>query len=371
MKDKQDIIIVSTNDWNGFWFQRQEFATRFAAMGHRVFFINRIPQRTPMPGRLIRWIFSNRQSRKIINPVPEGVMVLSPFILPPYKRLRFINRYLWKRLWKQVPEKDRPVSPVLITYQPTYNVQDLSDCVGASRLVYINTHVYDEDPSCPKDLLVSEAQVVSKADVLMADSFYNVKRLTKYVPGAKVHRAMPGVDVERFFSAYRGDEVEKSETLLFFGDIGSYLDLEIYNFLAEKYKVVFVGIVNPSVSGDISNRIEVMPPVPSPELPEVLRRADVLTIFYKDSDYVKGILPAKFFECLATGKPLFVSGLPETKIYSNVIYYIENGADEVESLMSNLAELESLPRKEARRKVALEADWGNRYNRFYERVFGL
>ncbi len=366
---KQDIIIVSTNDWHGFWFQRQEFATRFAAQGHRVFYINRIPQRIPKPGRIFRWLLAKKQVGKIYNPVPEGVAVLTPFMLPPFRLLRPVNRLLWKRVWSRMKQDDSPSSPILITYQPTYNIIDLASFVGASKICYINTHVYDADPSCPKDLLRAEREIVGKADVLMADSSHNVGRLEAYKPNISVSRAMPGVAVSRFASAFRGDEAEKRNHFLFFGDIGRHLDIDLYNQLAGDHQVTFVGIVDKSIIRDISEKIDVRPPVAPSELPSVLREADILTIFYKPSSYVSGIIPAKFFECLATGKPVFISGLPETNRYKEAIYNIDDGFNKAMEYIQNLPQLETDERRNARAEAARDADWENRFQQFSERIF--
>jgi hypothetical protein len=363
---KQDIIIISTNDWNGFWFQRQEFATRFAADGHRVFFVNRIPQRIPKPGRILRWLFARRQVSTIVNPVPEGVTVFRPLLLPPFGLLRPLNRLLWKRALRKLPV--RPVDPLLITYQPTYNVLDLLPIVSASRIVYVNTHNYDADPSCPRDLLASERELVRRADVLLADAAWNVGRLEKRSPTVSVHRAMPGVSVERFAAAFRGDEAQRARTMYFFGDIGRHLDTDLYNALADRFEIVLVGIADASTAASLSPRITVRPPVSPLELPGVLREADILTIFYKSSPYVNGIIPAKFFECLAAGKPLFISGLPETLAFGDVVYAVDADPERAVSLAGRLTELETEERRTARREVALSADWSVRYRQFTERI---
>ncbi len=363
---KQDIIIISTNDWNGFWFQRQEFATRFAADGHRVFFVNRIPQRIPKPGRILRWLFARRQVSTIVNQVPDGIIVFRPFLLPPFGFFRPLNRLLWKRAWRKLPE--RPVDPLLITYQPTYSVLDLLPLVSAKRLVYVNTHNYDADPSCPRALLESEAKLVRCADVLMADAAWNVGRLERCKPSVSVHRAMPGVSVERFAAAFRGDEAQRARTIYFFGDIGRHLDVDLYNALTDRFDIVLVGIADASTASSLSPRITLKPPVAPSDLPAALGDADILSIFYKPSPYVNGIIPAKFFECLATGKPLFISGLPETLAFGDVVYAVDSDPQKAVSFADRLAELETEERRKARREVALSADWTERYRQFKERI---
>jgi len=361
---KTDIVIQSTNDWNGFWFQRQEFASRLAADGHRVFFLNRVPQRIPRPGRILRWLQASRQGAAIENPVPAGVRVLKPRLLPPVALLRPINRFLWRRLWSALPPEERPLDPILISYQPSYSILDLIPIIQASRVIYVNTHNYDADPSCPADLLRSEARLVRRADALMADAAFNASRLQRYGPLVPVSRAMPGVSVARFAAAYRGDEVERRRKVFFFGDIGKHLDVPLYNALAERFEVVLIGIADAAVAAGISERIRILPPVAPADLPAALRDADVLTIFYKPSAYVDGILPAKFFECLATGKPLIVSGLKETAPYAAAVYDAAGDADQAAAFIQALPSTETRERRAARKAFADSADWERRYEQF-------
>jgi glycosyltransferase involved in cell wall biosynthesis len=368
-----DIVIVSTNDWNGYWFQRQEFATRFAAEGHRVFFINRIPQRIPGAGRIIRRLFAEKKSFSLANPVPEGVRVLSIRLLPPLEVFRGVNRLFLRRFWGKWGEEEKPKSPLLITYQPSYSVLDLSRILKPQRTVYINTHNYDEDPACPKALLKSEKLLTASADVLLADSQANQKRLTRYNPAVTVGRAMPGVDYARFSQAFRGDEARRVKKIVFFGDIGKHLDLTIYNSLAEDFEVVFIGRADPLSLPQISPRITICPPVKPSLLPEALKEADVLTIFYRISPYIENIIPAKLFECLATGKPVFVSNLPEAEAFQEGLYYYRGEASAVIPAitgdLSSLAAEETPAKVQARKDIAGRADWVRRFEDFKSRIF--
>jgi len=238
----------------------------------------------------------------------------------------------------------------------------------ATRVVYVNTHNYDADPSCPRSLFSAEAELVHRADALMADAAFNAKRLERYGPAVSVGRAMPGVDVARFRAAGRGDEASRRRLIFFFGDIGRHLDIALYNALAERYDVAFLGIVDPSVAGLISQRIRILPPVAPADLPKAIRDADILTIFYKPSPYADGILPAKFFECLATGKPLIVSGLPETARFPEAVYDIDGDASKAMAIIDRLEETETEARRATRAAVAASADWSERYRQFKEQA---
>ncbi|NMC99441.1 MAG: glycosyltransferase family 1 protein [Bacteroidales bacterium] len=365
---KPDIFIISTNNWNGFWFQRQEFACRFAQEGYRVFYINKIPQRIPSFKSLIRFIKTKIQNDTIKNDIPKNVIVLTPFFLPPLFIFKVIN-YVFALLFVySIKSKFKIKNLFFITYQPSYIVLHMISQLKPDKIIYVNTHNYNSDPTCPKILFQSEQILVSLSHVLLADSLYNQKRLEKCNPSIPVGRAMPGVNISHFLRSYRGDEIERKKTIYFFGDIGKHLDIELYNKAAEEFKVYLIGIINNEIAHLISSKITILPPVSPSNLPDILRGADILTIWYKKSDYVDGILPAKFFECLATQKPLFISGLNEALLYSDAVYNIDGSYIHFKEIIRNLENLETIEKREKRIRYAKEADWSVRYNQFKSNI---
>ena len=175
---------------------------------------------------------------------------------------------------------------------------------------YICDHNYDAD-RVMRDVLRAERQLIESADLLFADSCFLQDRLRR-ISGREVFACPPGADVAAFEAAFRGDELERRKTVCYFGGIGVHLDLDLYAGLARNgVRVIFLGVVSPEVKDMLPAEIEVRPPVPNAELPGALKDADILMIAYKDSPYIRAVLPAKLFECLATAKPLLVSGWGE------------------------------------------------------------
>ena len=131
-------------------------------------------------------------------------------------------------------------------------------------------------------------------------------------------------------------------------------------------QVVMVGIPDPDIAGDIPEGIQIMPPVSNSEHPYILKEADILGLFYQDPSYMRGVIPAKFFECLATGKPLLVSGLASEEIapYQDVIYDVEGSVKKLLGVITKLPETETEECLRRRKKIAMEADWDNRFNMF-------
>ena len=91
----------------------------------------------------------------------------------------------------------------------------------------------------------------------------------------------------------------------------------------------------------------------------------MIGLFYNDTNYNKGIIPAKFFECLATKKPILISGLKETLPYSDIVYQIDGSIKKALQVIANLKYTESKDVLNKRDKIAKEADWPKRFYEFF------
>lgn len=358
----KDIMIIADNDWNGLWYQTQQFACNFASLGSRVFYLNRTLQRLPTIKHFKERFFL-KEKYIVKNKIKKNIYVITALLLPPFKMLKPINRLLIKKVLSSFDIS----SPLLITYVPTYNTIDIINIIKPSKVVYVNVHNYDSDRVI-KDVIKAERELIKKSDVLFADSYYNMKRLSRLSNNRKIYLSTPGVSYNLFCSSFRGDETIRCKTMYYFGGIGSHLDLSLYNALGEKFKVIFIGVVDPIIRDKISSNIEIRPPIENSKLPKILRDSDILAIFYKNTSYIRGVIPAKFFECLATGKPVLVSGLEEVKPYLDIVYDVDGSVSQALNVIRKLSETETFNRLKKKNKIAREADWSKRFKAFIEHI---
>lgn len=360
---KNDIIFISTCDWNGLWYQRQHLACQFAAHGHRVFYINRTLQRWPTLNHLrIRLLANHNQISEI--ELPSNIHTITPVVGIPVKEFRFINRLLLKRTIRSLHVH----KPILISYLPTYNALDCIDLIKPELVVYVNEHNYSAMDVIP-DLLKSEKKLVESADLIFADSEFNVQRLEDISHGRTIHRSLPGVYFDLFNKAKCFKNRSNSKILFYFGLIAPYLDINMYNQLSQKYDVIFMGKVSPGMKKNISARIKILNPVFNKTLPDHLELADVFALFYKQDDYINGVIPAKIFECLATQKPVIVTGLQEMERFNHILYNIKNSYEVAQQVIENLDKTETIEKINERKKIATNADWKNRYKHFSNIIF--
>lgn len=376
LENIDNVVLITSNYWNGIEYQRHHLARHFAAAGLPVIFVERTPQRWPRFGLkdFMEWYRRSGQGAdKEEKPVPEGIHIKNLRLLPPSTRLRSINRRIIKSAFEGELIDGRVAGnrTLLITYVPTYNTIDIINHIHPVKVTYVNVHNYNgERKRIIGDLLAAEKELAKSADFLFADSILLQKRLEELSGGRKVHRSLPGVDYGAFRGSYRGDEIKSRKTLYYFGGIGSHLDFELYASLAKSMKVIFIGVVDPVVRNRIPKNVETRAPVSNANLPAILRDADILSLFYKDSPYMQGVIPAKFFECIATGKPVLVSGLREATSYGNIVYNFNGRPEEAVRIIGHLPKTETPQRLAERDKIARDADWERRFSQFIESLNG-
>jgi glycosyltransferase involved in cell wall biosynthesis len=97
------------------------------------------------------------------------------------------------------------------------------------------------------------------------------------------------------------------------------------------------------------------------ELPQCLTDSEALIIPYKINDFTKSIVPAKIFECFATGKPLVSTPLPDLVLnFKDSIYFAETP----EEFLNALNQLNSGENKDLvlrRMEMAKDNSWDKRF----------
>lgn len=359
---KYDVVIMAELDWNGLHSQSHAMANYFCEEGHKVWYINRTLQRFPRWKHLMMRFSGSAKYGNLSEtqrPVPPGLRIVNLWVGPPYRWLRWLNRIMIKRAFKNAGIRN----PLFITYIPTYNCIDTRNFLKPFKSAYVCYHNFDADVVL-NDVRKAEREIILSTDVLFADSLFLVDRLKKLSGGKMIYQAPPGVYFNLFKQAYRGDEAKTRKTICFFGGAGKHLNLEVYNRLAKSYDVLFIAVISEEIKDLLDPGIRVVSPVANHLLPDLLKEVDVLTILYIKSDYINGVIPAKLFECIATGKPVLVSGLDETKPYNHVVYDIQGSSDRALEILSNLEKTHTPERIELQFAEGLKADFRSRYESF-------
>ncbi len=93
------------------------------------------------------------------------------------------------------------------------------------------------------------------------------------------------------------------------------------------------------------------------ELPAIMAGFDVCMIPYLINDYTHGVLPLKFYEYLATGKPVVITPMSELQSFQPLIDVAATPADFVAAIERRLA---SDPHRQERIELARQNSWDRR-----------
>lgn len=337
-------LFLSSVSWGQTWQRHHELASGLAGRGWRVAFVESTGKRVPRLGEVVR--------RRAAAP-PPGVTVLTPRIIPPVaawaRRLasaavgalaRLIERALGGR-----PD-------AVVVHLPNWTSLDLVDRLEPGRVLYDCVSRFALMPGTIPTLDESERALCGSADAVWADGPALAGHAERQ--GAEEVRVVPpGCHYERWEAApVRG--VAPPRTVASFGGfVGPDRWPELLDGLAGiGYSVRVIGPVRRGALGPL---VEATGQVAPEEVPGLLAGTDALVLPYRETPFNEYVVPAKTYECLATGLPVVATGLPSL---AGIVEVVGPGAD-AEAVAAALAEVRADPEaRERRRSLAAAQGWG-------------
>jgi len=355
-----DLIILSSVHWHFTWQRHHEVAAGMAALGHRVTYFEPIPKRWPglaewqrVAGRLLG---RHKAAGLMEQRVPPGVTLAGVLTLPDTGAVSRWGNRTWATpraaaRWDKTLGRPR----VVINYLPLAASLDLQRRLEPDLAIYDCVWDWPNDPYSRPGVIQEEA-LVGAADMVFADSPYLFARMEEQ--HQRVERVLPAVDFELYAPA-RAAKAAQGERLrcAYFGAVGTNIDLDLMRRLSHEFALRLIGPVQEAL-GDLGPGTEVVGPVPQTDLPALLADADVLVLPYRRAAHSAGVIPAKTFECLATGKPTVASGLDSLEELADSFYRVE-GAEAFVAAVRAAASEES-GKREARLRVARANSWSAR-----------
>ena len=308
-----DVVILSSVEWNATRQRHHAFAEHWAAAGHRVFFVENTGFREPGRrdlGRVLSRLQGALGTKRGGRPLPPRLHVISPLVLPPTRRaFREANESLLvPRLVDMLHDRGLRPGAVVFAYLPTATTLALIDQLRAALVIYDCVDNFYGLPSPPSDLAAVEAALLSRAGLVLTTSRTLYDRLKQRHP--KVLELHHGVGPAFFLPPKPLGPIRR---LVYFGTVWSALDYRAIGALAGGSSAVdLIGPIK-EAAPPLPPSVTLFGPVPYEDLPSLLGKADALILPYIDSDYNQGVIPAKIYECLATGLPVLASPLPALK----------------------------------------------------------
>ena len=367
---KKQIVCLATSPWYPIPTRKQQVMRRLRG-AEILYFDPSISVIAPLkdPGAKPKLKACRNPGEQVL---PHITVHSLPPVWPFFNKYRWINRrnqrrvarYLRKILAQRGFEK-----PVLWVYSPV--CADLVDLVPHSALVYdcVDRHSAYGGLMDPALVDRMELELAARCDMVFATAQPLADRLraanprTAFIPN--------GADFDLFHQAAQPRPVPEDLRELagpILGFVGALQGCIEYGFVAEAARVrpdwqfVFIGRALPGV--DLS-ALEALPNVrflglkPHGQLPDYIARFDVCLNLFAPSDLSKDVSPLKFYEYLATGKPIVSTPQPDQVLqYAPLLHIAHTAAEFQDACAAALAEnapQQTAARIEAGRQSAWDA----------------
>lgn len=386
---RHEIVCFSSQSWDDpLWTNKQHIMSRLAAE-HGVLHMNH-GMRTLPEYLLRRWRWNPADFAHPLRLLTDGVAhrggnlwtgdhwgPLCAKALPRDGRARdFFYRELKYHFMKRYLSSLSEL-PIVWVYHPAFG--DIARRMERALLVYDCVDDYSTFPNYRDAawLMEREERLCREADLVFCTSprLHELKRPFNPARTFLVHNVG---DAEHFNAALDEATAVPDELLEiarrgpvvgFVGAVSDYkLDLSWIERAARArpdWQLVLIGPVGMADPSTDVSRARRLPNVhllgarPYAELPRYIKGFDVATIPYRLSEHTASVFPIKFFEFLATGKPVVISALPSLAQFHDAVLV----AEDADAFVTRCAEAmaEDSPEARARRLALAEQNsWPSR-----------
>ncbi len=373
----KQIVCLATSPWYPIPTRKQQIMSRMED-AQILYFDPSITYLAPLRDKQARpKLKAYRASGEEVKP---GLTVYAlPPVLPFFNQFRFINKWNQKRVARYVKKRmaDHGMNaPVLWVYSPV--TVDCVDHIPHSALIYDCVDRHSAYGGLMDPLLVDamELELAAKCDQVFATASGLAERL-KTVNGQTVF--IPnGANYERFSKA--AEELPCPEDMQdipkpIFGFVGALQECIEYGFLEAAAKAhpewsfVFIGRENPGVNLSRLRELEnchFLGLKPNEKLPAYIRQFDACLNLFASGDLSKDVSPLKFYEYLATGKPIVSTPQPDQVMQYAPVIHIAATAEEFSACCAAALKDTQPERTKARMAEGKKSSWDARVAQIME-----
>ncbi len=377
MLKNENILCISSIDWDFIWQGHQEIMTTLAEEGNRVLFVENLGVRTPglrdlprLKKRFLNW----KKGLGGIRKKSEGLFIFSPLALPfPYSaiatRINSLILLRTLRRWMRSVQFDKPI---IWTFLPTDLVLDLIDHIDHQCLIYYCIDHFASSSRAAEKIRRSEKRLCERADLIFVTS-EQLKRRCE-TSNTSVHFFPFGVSLRTFEKAKQASARQPSELAAlkrpligYVGGVHKWIDQNLLHHLAGKMPDCSFVLVGP-VQTDVS-LLEKRPNIhfvggrTHEELPGYIQAFDVGLIPYVLTDYTRCVYPTKLNEYFFLGKPVVSTPLPEVIRFNRDFGELVSIGDGPDSFFRRVQEtLKTANGTDVQRRIdaARQNSWTNR-----------
>lgn len=400
----QDIVFISSIEWDFLWQGPQEIATRLARAGNRVLYVENTGVRSPnlrdtnrVVRRLRKWATSLGTDG--VREVSPNLYVCAPLVLPPFgaRWQREINRRLLLPLVARAARKLGMRDPLLWTFLPTDTALDLIRLLRTPRSVVVYYYVDNFSLLTPnvRALERSERKLLESSDLIFATCKELAAHCARWRD--KTHIFPYGVNLDAFplkanistngahYNSNGNSHTPAAEAangkhapiIGYVGGLHRHVDFELLEVMARArpaWTWVYVGTIQTTES----DRLAALPNVrllgarPHEALADYIDGFDVCIVPYLNSPYTQTVVPTKINEYLAVGKPVVSTNIPAVSDFNDRHHVLlttdtqpANFLNAIEDALRSPKDATTIAR---RREVATLGDWQTRLEQMSELV---
>ena len=357
----EQVVVLSSIDWDTAWQRHQIFAAQLAEAGREVFFVNNTGFRNPRLADLPRvWKRLVPSANNTTNTIPNGLRVFSPKILPPtFPSFRALNSSLFiPKLVAQLKAAGLKSNPIVIAYVATASTIGLIDALHPSAVIYDCASNFRGHPDAPADFAFHEAELLRRAGAVVCDSdFLYQQKKAEHPNVVQIHQ---GVSEEFFKAAPPKPDFRR---FCYYGTWVPELNHEFLAALAnDGFDVTISGFMK-GTPPPLPPSVHRLAPAPREQLVNRLENFDAILLPHRITPFMLGVIPAKIYECLAMGRPVIAAPLPSVVALKELVYIAESPQDWVR-VARDLPKTETPALRAARIALAREHTHRREFERF-------
>jgi glycosyltransferase involved in cell wall biosynthesis len=276
-----------------------------------------------------------------VQPQPNITVYAVPPVLPFFNKFRFLNRWNQRRQARYIQKRMAQhgfQKPLVWCYSPC--AADAAPRLSKSALVYdcVDKHSAYGGLMDPQVVDTMELDLARQADQVFATATGLAERL--HAANDTAVCIPNGANYERFAQAAQPQPVPADMADIpgpIFGFVGALQDCIAYDLVVAAAKArpqwsfVFIGGEKPGV--DLSplkalDNIHFLGLKKNEDLPAYLHQFDVCLNLFVKNDLSKDVSPLKFYEYLATGKPIVSTPQPDQVLDFRDLIHLGGTAEE-------------------------------------------
>lgn len=336
---KHNIIYFSDASLDdGIWFITQRVGT-ILSHANRVLYVE-----SPKP---ISEIFKDprhlfKKIKKIIMPTYKrsaNLYVFSPFYIFPFGRFKLVRNINFNLVIWSV----KFLAKIFGFNEPILWLEQPSDIIYINHfrykyIAYYCEHDFVTYPMYSKGeafeaIKSQEEYLLRKSNIVFCTSLSILERKKKINPN--IHHIPIGVDVEHFAKAFSEETAIPSDIrnvphpiFGFVGALDKYkVDFDLLAYLAKnnsRWSFIMVGKIGSTDSTKLEelpqlDNIYYLGPRDKTVVPNYMKAFDACLIPYVLNEYTINLTTMKFFEYMATGKPIVMTDLPQRRNFGHLV----------------------------------------------------